>query len=161
MNPGGDSARLLRQFERDGIAACAVMAAAALAIERGRPGGAAGVLAGGALSALSYVAIKRGADAVLDAAASAGRERAAGGAEPTQGGADAGPPAPAMGWGRRAWIAAQFFGRYALLAVGAYVMLACFGVHPVGLLAGATAPFLAAVVYVARSARASSRRRRS
>jgi hypothetical protein len=52
----------------------------------------------------------------------------------------------------------KFFTRYALLAVGAYVMLACLRVHPVGLLAGATTPFVAAAVLAVRSSRATSRR---
>ena len=125
MSGTGEPDRFLRQFERDGAIACVAMAAIALVVERGRPDGAAGVLAGGALSALSYWAIKCGVDVVLTG-------------------------------GRRVWLALKFLTRYALLAVGAYVMLACFRVHPVGLLAGATAPFVAAAVQVMRSSRASS-----
>lgn len=155
MNPASDPDRLLRQFERDAVIVCLAMAALALALERGRPDGAAGVLAGGALMTLSYLAIKGGVDVVLAVASkAAGRTSGVEGA----GGAGEAAEAPALPAGRRAWLAAKFFGRYALLAVGAYVMLACFRVHPVGLLAGATAPFVAAAVHVMRSSRASSGR---
>lgn len=135
--------------------ACLAMAAVALAVERGRYDGAAGVLAGGALSALSYLAIKGGVDVVLTVASKGAGPAEAGGEKEDGKEAERGP---ALTAGRRAWLALKFFGRYALLAVGAYVMLACFRVHPIGLLAGATAPFVAAAVHVMRSSRASRRR---
>jgi hypothetical protein len=156
VTPASESDRMLRQFERDGVAACLAMAAIALAVERGRLDGAAGVLAGGALTALSYLAIKGGVDALLAVASKAsGREES----RAEKDGGDGPENRLALTPGRRAWLAVKFFGRYALLAVGAYVMLACFRVHPVGLLAGATAPFVAAAVHVMRTSRASSRRR--
>lgn len=155
MNPASESDRLLKQFERDGVIACLTMAAIALAVGRGRPDGAAGVLAGGALAAVSYLAIKGGVDVVL-AVVSRAAGRAGTGATAEDGTET--ESGPALTAGRRAWLALKFFGRYALLAVGAYVMLACFRVHPVGLLAGATAPFVAAAVQVMRSSRATSHR---
>jgi hypothetical protein len=145
--------RLLRQFERDGAIACALTAAAALVIDGGRPDGAVAVLAGGALSAASYLGIKRVATAALDVAARAGREREAG---PAGEGASAAP-----GGAARAWLAVKACARLALLAVAAYVMLTCFKMRPVGLAAGATAPFLAAVAHLARSSRRASGRGRS
>jgi ATP synthase I chain len=126
-----DSDQGLRQFELDAAVSCGVMAVLALVVGRGRPDGAAGVLAGGALMALSYWAIKGGVDLVVA------------GGEPR----------------RRIGLAVKFFTRYALLAVGAYVMLTCFRVHPIGLLAGATTPFVAALVQLVRSSRATSRRK--
>ncbi len=166
MKPGSESDHLLKQFERDGVAACAAMAVIALAIERGRPDGAAGVVAGGALMALSYWAIKGGVDLVVGISrgragppAQPGDETAAGPAEqPADGGREGPEPSRALSTRRRIGLALKFFTRYALLAVGAYVMLACFRVHPLGLLAGATTPFVAAAVQVVRSSRASSRR---
>ncbi len=156
MKPASEPDRLLRQYERDGVVACLAMAAIALAVERGRPDGAAGVLAGGALAGFSYLAIKGGVDAVLAVVSKASGAAEIGGT--TEAGKESGTgPAPAAG--QRAWQVVKFFGRYALLVVGAYVMLACFRVHPVGLLAGATAPFVAAAVQVMRSSRASSRRK--
>lgn len=153
--PDDEAGRLLGRFERDAVVACLVMAAGALAVERGRPDAAVGVLAGGVLSAFSYLAIRGGATAVLDAAARMGRGAARGAGE---GGEEGPQPEPGLPAGHRAWMALKFFGRYALLAVGAYVMLSCFRVHPVGLLVGATSPFVAAAAFVVRSFGASSRR---
>jgi hypothetical protein len=136
----------LRRFERDAVVSCAAMAAIALAVQRGRPDAAAGVVSGFALTALSYSAIKGAVNRVVSLAA---RDRAAA----------AGPaPDPPLPPARRVALAVKFFTRYALLAVGAYAMLACLRVHPVGLLAGATTPFVAAAVQAVRSSRAPSRR---
>jgi hypothetical protein len=137
---------LLGRFERDAALACAAMTAVALAARKGEPDAAAGVVGGFALVALSYTALKGLVGLVASLAARAGAADAA---------RDAGPPIPA---GNRAILAVKFFTRYALLAVGAYVMLACLRVHPVGLLAGATTPFVAAAVLAVRSSRATSRR---
>jgi hypothetical protein len=145
VNLGGDPDRVVRQLERDGVIACVLMAVAALAFERGRWDGAAGVLAGGALTGLSYWALKGAVELVVRLA---GRGRPEGEQE---------PPLPA---GARAGLAVKFLSRYALLAVGAYVMLTCFRVNPVGLLAGATTPFVAALVQTVRSFRAPSHRDR-
>jgi hypothetical protein len=136
----------LRLFERDAAIACGVMTAVALVVSRGKPDAAVGVVGGFALMALSYSAIKGAVDVVVGLA---GRSQA------EEGGP--GPP-PALPAGKRVILGVKFFTRYALLAVGAYVMLACLRVHPVGLLAGATTPFVAAVVQVVRSSRAPSRR---
>jgi hypothetical protein len=133
--------RDLRQFERDAGVACGAMAVVAVVVGRGRPDGAAGVLAGGALMGLSYWALKGAVNLVVSLA---GRNRAEG---------DGKPLLPAE---KRVVLAVKFFSRYALLAVGAYVMLTCFRVHPVGLLAGATTPFVAALVHVVRAAGGSS-----
>ena len=135
----------LRRFERDALIACGVMTAIALAVQRGRPDAAAGVVGGFALTAFSYSALKGAVNLVASLSAAA---RPAGEAP-------ADPPLPA---GKRVTLAVKFFTRYALLAVGAYAMLACLRVHPVGLLAGATTPFVAAVVQAVRSSRAPSRR---
>lgn len=156
MKPASESERLLKQFERDAVVACLAMAAIALVAERGRPDGAAGVLAGGALTAISYRAIKGGVDVVLAVLPKTAVRTGDGGAEDRGDGTESGP---ALSTGRRVSLALKFFGRYALLAVGAYVMLACFRVHPVGLLAGATALFVAAAVQVMRLSGASSHRR--
>jgi hypothetical protein len=162
-----DPDQALRRFERDAAIACGAMAVIALLAERGRPEGAAGVLAGGALMALSYWAIKGGVDLVVDLAA---RARLTASAREPGGRATAWPrrraereggtpcSAPALPARRRVGLAVKFFTRYALLAVGAYVMLTCFRVHAVGLLAGATTPFVAAVVQAVRLSRAPSHR---
>jgi hypothetical protein len=172
--------RSLRQFERDAAVACGAMAVIALAVGRGSPNGAAGVLAGGALTALSYWGLKGAVDLVVGVAGrmgtrpvpdEAGQPVGVGrAAETPPAGESAGVPVepgetapagsasdPAIPAGSRIGLAVKFFTRYALLAVGAYVMLTCFRVHPVGLLAGATTPFVAALVQAVRSFRAPSR----
>jgi hypothetical protein len=58
---------------------------------------------------------------------------------------------------RRPWLVAKFIGRYALLALAAYVMLVCLRAHPVGLLVGATSPVVAVAIEAVRVARAWSR----
>ena len=138
--------RAVRLFERDAAIACVGMAVIALAIGRGRPDEAAGILAGGALAGLSYWGLKGVVGAVVSVAARDGQEA----------GAERGPGA-ALPAGRRVLLAVKFLSRYALLAIGAYVMLTCFRVNPVGLLVGATTPFAAALVQVVRAARSDSR----
>ena len=146
MRFAADPDRAVRLFERDAAVACLAMAAVALAVGRGRPAGAAGVLAGGALAGLSYWALKGVVGGVVSLA---GRVRKEAGAE--------GAPEATLPAGKRVALAVKFLSRYALLAIGAYVMLTCFRVHPVGLLAGATTPFAAALLQVVRAARAGSR----
>jgi hypothetical protein len=94
---------------------------------------------------LSYRALKGAVNLVANLA---GRERPEGGRE---------SPLPAR---KKVVLAVRFLSRYALLAIGAYVMLSCFRVHPVGMLAGATVPFVAALAQVGRAALASSSRKR-
>ncbi len=141
-----DSDASVWQFERDAAIACGVMAAASLIVSRGRPDVAAGVIAGGALTGVSYLAIKGAVNLVTGVA----RQAASPDAE------SAGDRA--LSTGSRVALGVKFFTRYALLAVGAYVMLACFRVHPVGLFIGATTPFAAAAVQAVRASRATSRR---
>jgi hypothetical protein len=136
----------VRRFERDAVLACAAMTAVALVVQKGRPAAAAGVVGGFALVAVSYWALKGAANLVA---------ALAGGTRPTDGGAPVRPPLPP---GKRLILGVKFFTRYALLAVGAYVMLTRLGVHPIGLLAGATTPFVAAAVEAARASRERPRR---
>lgn len=114
----------LRRFERDMLTAWGAMGLAALAFGGGRTEGALGVLTGGLLSVVSYRGLKGGVDALLDRGPGRGR--------------------------RLAWHAVKFIGRFALLAVAAYVMLTRFRAHPVGVLAGVSAPFLAAIAALFR-----------
>jgi hypothetical protein len=160
----------LRRFERDAAGACLVTALVAFGVAAVGSGvGPAlrvglGVIGGGLLTALSYRAIKGGVDVVMRAAGAvaASAPEAPGGAvgeAPSE--PDPGPPrGPVLSVGRKAFFAVKFFTRYALLAIAAYVMLTCFRLHPVGLVAGATAPFLAAAVQAGRLSRASGQRPR-
>jgi hypothetical protein len=125
---------MLRRFERNQLAAGLCMAVAALLW--GRWDVALGIVCGSALMMFSYRAIKGGVDLILPASA----------------GASAAPTA------RRRWaLAARFVGRYALLALAAYVMLVRLHMHPVGLLLGASCPMAAAIVELVRMARTRSR----
>lgn len=121
---------LLRRFERNQALATVAMAAIGAFW---RLDFALGVLGGGLLMAMSYRGIKAGVDAIVPS----GDERRT-------------RPAGAK---RRALLAAKFVGRYALLALGAYVMLVLLRAHPVGLLAGATSPVVAAAAEALRVAR--------
>jgi ATP synthase I subunit len=111
----------LRRLESTAIVACVAMAVIALTFSRGRPGPAVGVLGGGLLIAVSYWTIASGVNVL---GASTGRK-----------------PAP-----RLAWTMMKVIGRYALLALLAYVMIARLRLHPLGLLAGASSVVVAASV---------------
>jgi hypothetical protein len=131
---------MLRRFERNQVIATLVMAAIAAAFRRFDL--ALGVLGGGLLMATSYRAIKGGVEAIAPAGGEAPARRP-GGAK------------------RAAWLVAKLVGRYALLALAAYVMLIFLRAHPVGLLAGAASPVIAVGVEGLRVARAWSRPRQS
>ena len=107
---------------------CAVMAVAALALTRGRILPAVAVLCGGALASVSYRLIVAGAGAMADTLA----PPAAGTTAPRSE-----PGAPVRG-AHPAVTAAKVAGRYALLALLAYVMIARLRLPPLGLLAGAS-----------------------
>jgi hypothetical protein len=117
----------LRRVERDAAVVCAAMAVAALVIQRGGTSGALGVVGGGALMAFSFRAIKGGVDALVRRLA-----------PPVDG--EAGPATP------RASVAGPvgaFILRYAVIGLGAWLLLAVLRAHPVGLIAGVTAPVAA------------------
>ena len=119
----------LRRIERSAIAICLLMAVAALFIAGGRPGPALGVLGGGLLIAVSYRTIGSGVTALVEYAA----------------GQEGGSGRPAL-----ASTMAKVAGRYALLALLAYVMIARLRLHPLGLLAGASSVVAAAGVEALR-----------
>ena len=144
MTEGPD--RALRRMERTAVLSSAAMAAAAFAILG--PTGAAGVVAGALLAALNYLAVKGIAGVIV--ARSAGASAA-----PGEGWQPAAPPKA----GRRYHAAAGvvFMLRYALLAIGAYVMLARLHLHPLGVIAGASAPVAAVAIEAIRMLPAASR----
>ncbi len=125
----------LRRFELDGLIVWGVLIVGALVVTRGSADVALGVAAGGALMAISYLGIKSGADVIMASAA------------------------PSRARRRDLVMAAvKFLGRFALLALGAYVMLTRFRLDPVGVLAGASVPAIAAALQVPRLARRLTRR---
>lgn len=127
----GETDPMLRRFERNAL--LAALAMAVVAAVAGRFDVALGVAGGTLLAATGYAAIK---DAVTVLARSAAG--ATGEIERRRVG------------GNRAWMMVRFVGRYALLALAAYVMLVRLHVHPVGLLLGVSAPVVAAAVEAAR-----------
>ncbi len=117
---------MLRRFERNQVVATLLMAAVPAVF--GRFDVVLGVLAGGALMAASYHAIKGSVDTILR-----------------------------KGVTRPAIAGAKTAGRYALLVLAAYVMLVCLRAHPVGLLVGAMSPVVAVALEALRVVRAWSR----
>ena len=123
----------LRRLERHSVWACLALAAVALLVRGGQPDVAIGVLGGGLLAAASYWAIKSSVDRFT------GRTRPSRGPR-----------------GRKAALAVAtglLAARYALLVLGAYVMIARLRLHPVGLVVGASSVVAAAAVEAIRASR--------
>ena len=117
---------MLQRIQWTAIVICAGMAVLALLLARDRGATVLGVLGGGALVLTSFVGIRGGVER-LAAAATAGVERP-----------------------RTAGLLLRLAGRYALLALLAYVMIARLRLPPLGLLAGASSVVAAAVVEAGR-----------
>lgn len=113
-----DTDQLLRRLERTALAICAGMALVAAVVGPRRAASAAGVLAGGALAAVSYRGIKAGTDALVSAKGRVGRGAAIG--------------------------LVKFFTRYAILAAAAYVTIVRLRLPPIPIFVGASS-FVVAV----------------
>jgi len=133
----------LRRVRRDSAIICAVAAAVALVLRRGRPDGALGVLAGAALMGISWWAISSGVTALAGKAAAAGEAS----------------PAVTRSRGRVALTLAGFVGRWVVLGVAAWAALVPLGAHPLGLFAGVTVTVAAIAVEAVRLAAGSGRAR--
>jgi len=142
MRAAGEPDPSLRRVQRDSAVIAAAAAAVTLVVQRGRPEGALGVLAGAGLMAFSYAAIRGGVTALLERAAAAGR------------GGPGGHPAKA----RVAWLLARFVGRYLVVGFVAWAVLVPLRAHPLGLFAGVTVPVVAIGIEAVRLALASSGR---
>jgi hypothetical protein len=117
------SAGLLRRLEIGALVWCGVAMAGLLAVAPTRTDILLGVAGGGLLSLASFFAIRASVDAFLRTTAR---------------------PAPVR-------IAVKLTGRYALLALLAYVMIARLRLHPLGLLLGMTALAASATAEAVRS----------
>ena len=126
-----DADASLRRVERDALVACGVMAGAALALSGGSLSAAVSVLAGGLLIGVSYWSVRGGVTGLVDLMSR---------------GAAEGPSSPPS----VAWTVTKLAGRYALLALLAYVMIARLRLHPLGLLAGASSVVAAVSVEALR-----------
>ena len=136
MGPARESDPSLRRVQRDSAAIAVAAAALALAIQRGRPEAALGVLAGAAFMAFSYTAIKGGVTALLERAAAADRNQ----------------PGRPVSKGRTHWLAAKFIGRYLVIGAAAWAVLVPLRAHPLGLFAGVTVPVAAVAIEAVRLA---------
>lgn len=122
----------LRRLERDTVVAGLGMALAAAVLWPRQPQRGLGVLGGLALMAVSYRGILAGVAGLW--------------ADPAESG-NSGAIRPSRGF-------VKFFTRHAILALGAYVMMARFEFDPMAMLAGVTAPAIAAAVEIVRTVRA-------
>ena len=128
--PGIDtSGALAARLERTTIVVLLASAAVAWGTWGWRVAG--GVLGGGLLSAISYRALKRGVEAL---------------GPPAPGEEGRAPIAPAR-------VALGLAGRYALLLIAGYVIIARLRLHPLGVLMGVSAVVVAAMVEAVRSRR--------
>jgi hypothetical protein len=129
-HPVFDPDPTLRRLERNALLCTAVALAVALVARGGRTDVALGVGGGALLAGLSYWAIRASVDALVALVSGhAGEEDA--------------PPRFA-----RIWLGLA--GRYALLGLMAYGMIARLRLSPVGLFIGVSAPFAAVCVEAAR-----------
>ena len=135
-----DGDRQLRRIERDTLMVGGILTLGAGLAWPAHLGRAAGVAGGVALIALSYQGIRSGVDAAWP------RWR-----QPT--GRGEGPESAPQ---RSRFGFVKFFTRHAMLAASAYVMMARFEFDPMAMLAGVSAPAVAATLELARTMRASS-----
>ena len=133
----GDADPSLRRIQRDSAVIAIGTAVLALALQRGRPDGALGVLAGAALMAFSYRAVRGGVDAIVRKASAPGRTSPGAGAPK----------------GRAVWALAKFIGRYLVIGVGGWVVLVPLHANPLGLFAGVSVPVLAIGIEAVRLVR--------
>jgi len=133
----------IRRLERDAMIFAAVATAAALALRPRQPAIAAGVAGGGLLALASLWAIRSSVDAVLSrlvpgAPDDRPDDRPDDGSTPTRAAAGLG---------------VKLAGRYALLALGAYVMIVRLRLHAIGVLIGASSLVAAASFEAVRTLR--------
>jgi hypothetical protein len=120
-----DADALLHRLQTTAAVCCAAMAGAALLLARGDFRPALGVVGGGILAGVSLVGIRSSVGGLL-------------------------VPAPVATRPRMLWRVIKIGGRYALLALLAYVMIARLRLHPLGLLAGASSVVAAAAIEAGR-----------
>ena len=134
------STQLLRRLERGAIVWCALAAIGVLALAPSRTDVLLGIAGGGILAIVSFYAIRGSVDAALRALAPTPAPGAPGAPSTPE------PARPGMGP-----LLLKMTGRYALLALLAYVMIARLRLHPLGLLLGMTALAASATAEAVRS----------
>lgn len=133
---------MLGRLQRDTLWVGAVMSASAILLWPDAPGRGAGVVGGVLLAALAYAGIRAGVDAAIGSLQRP--SESAGSGQETSG--NTAGRTPSRGF-------VKFFTRHAMLALGAYVMIARFELDPVAMLAGVTAPAVAAGIEFVRIVR--------
>jgi len=136
------STQLLRRLERGALVWCALAAVGVLALAPSRTDVLLGIAGGGILAIVSFYAIRGSVDAAVRAFAPA--------AEPIPEPIPEPAPQPATRPGMGSLVV-KMAGRYALLALLAYVMIARLRLHPLGLLLGMTALAASATAEAVRS----------
>jgi hypothetical protein len=131
-----DADPFIRRLERDAVIWAVLATGAALALRPDQPGLAGGVAGGGILALASLWAIRSSVDAVLSRMVPATAPNLA---DPAGIPEVAGAPARAG-----AGTAVKLAGRYALLGLGAYVMIVRLRLHAIGVLIGASSLVAAA-----------------
>jgi hypothetical protein len=134
---------LIARVERTAVVVCVLMALAALMLTRGRLMPALAVLGGGLLASVSYRMIVAGAGALAGSPASPAATGVQAPSESGAAGPSRGRPSPVL-------TGAKVAGRYALLGLLAYVMIARLRLPPLGLLAGASSVVAAVSVEAVR-----------
>ena len=136
-----DADPFLRRLERDAVIWAALATGGGAGHPPDQPGLAAGVAGGGILALTSLWAIRSSVDALLsriDPATAPARTGDADGAPGRQPGGESMPARAGAG------IAVKLAGRYALLGLGAYVMIVRLRLHAIGVLIGASSLVAAA-----------------
>ena len=136
------STQLLRRLERGALVWCVLAAVGVLALAPSRTDVLLGIAGGGILAIVSFYAIRGSVDAAVRAFAPA--------AEPIPEPIPEPAPQPATRPGMGSLVV-KMAGRYALLALLAYVMIARLRLHPLGLLLGMTALAASATAEAVRS----------
>ena len=126
-----ESDPVIRRLQTGAAVWCAAATLLALVGWPGRFDVAAGIVGGALLALVSFIAIKSSIDAALALVGRSGDE-----------------PIERRRLASRALV--RLVGRYGLLAVLAYVMIARLRLHPVGLVVGASSLVVAATVEAAR-----------
>ena len=138
-----DADPFIRRLERDAMIFAAVATAAALALRPRQPAIAAGVAGGGLLALASLWAIRSSVDAVLSRLVPGAPDD-----RPDNRPDDGSTPTRAA-----AGLGVKLAGRYALLALGAYVMIVRLRLHAIGVLIGASSLVAAASFEAVRTLR--------
>ena len=131
---------VLRRVQRNAVLWCAAATVAAVAWRPTDPTLAAGVAGGGIIALISLFAIRGSIDALLAVVTPRPAAAPTAGAPPPEAVADATAPDAEAPSRARAGVGAavKLAGRYGLLGLTAYVMIARLRLHPVGLVIGAS-----------------------